>query len=165
MVLNGEAAMQIMGDWAKGEIVAAGLKPGEDILCTLVPGTEGSFLFNTDFFAMFKVGDDKTNAQMQLASSIMAPSFQETFNLTKGSIPANTTVSDANFDLCGKKSMADIKAAEAAGTLMGSLAHGHGQPSAVQAAYIDVVTEHFNSDMSSDEAVTKMAAAVADAQF
>ena len=165
MVLNGEAAMQIMGDWAKGEIVAADLAPGEDILCTLAPGTEGSFLFNTDFFAMFNVGDEKKNAQMQLASSIMSPEFQETFNLTKGSIPANITVSDANFDACGKKSMADIKEAESAGTLMGSLAHGHGQPAAVQAAYVDVVTEHFNSDMSSEDAVQKMAEAVADAQF
>lgn len=165
MVLNGEAAMQIMGDWAKGEIVAAELAPGEDILCSLVPGTEGSFLFNTDFFAMFNVGDEKKEAQMALASSIMSPGFQETFNLTKGSIPANIQVSDENFDLCGKKSMADIKAAESAGTLMGSLAHGHGQPSAVQAAYVDVVTEHFNSDMSSEDAVQKMAEAVADAQF
>ena len=42
MVMNGEAAMQIMGDWAKGEIVAADLTPGEDILCTLAPGTDGS---------------------------------------------------------------------------------------------------------------------------
>ena len=165
MVLNGEAGMQIMGDWAKGEIVAAEMTPGEDILCSLVPGTEGAFLFNTDFFAMFDVGDDKKDAQQKLASSIVAPGFQETFNLTKGSIPANTEVADANFDPCGKKSMADIKAAEEAGTLMGSLAHGHGQPAAVQAAFIDVVTEHFNSDMSSDEAVEKMAAGVADANF
>ena len=165
MVMNGEAAMQIMGDWAKGEIVAADLTPGEDILCTLAPGTEGSFLFNTDFFAMFRVGDDKRDAQNKLAAAIVDPGFQETFNLTKGSIPANTEVSDANFDICGQKSMADIKEAEEAGTLMGSLAHGHGQPAAVQAAFYDVVTEHFNSEMSSDEAVENLAAAVADAQF
>ena len=165
MVMNGEAAMQIMGDWAKGEIVAAEMTPGEDILCTMAPGTEGAFLFNTDFFAMFEVGEDKREAQDKLASSIVAPEFQETFNLTKGSIPANTEVSDENFDLCGQKSMADLKAAEEAGTLMGSLAHGHGQPAAVQAAYIDVITEHFNSDMSSDEAVEKLATSVADATF
>jgi len=165
MVMNGEAAMQIMGDWAKGEIVAADMEPGVDILCTMAPGTEGTFLFNTDFFAMFEVGEDKQEAQNKLASSIVAPAFQETFNLTKGSIPANTEVSDENFDACGKKSMADLKSAEADGTLMGSLAHGHGQPAAVQAAYIDVITEHFNSDMSSDEAVQKLAESVADATF
>ena len=61
--------------------------------------------------------------------------------------------------------MADLQGAASADTLMGSLAHGHGQPAAVQAAYIDVVTEHFNSHMSADEAVEKMAEAVADAQF
>ncbi len=34
MVINGEAAMQIMGDWAKGEFTAAGKKAGVDYLCT-----------------------------------------------------------------------------------------------------------------------------------
>ena len=33
MVMNGEAAFQIMGDWAKGEFLAAGKVPGEDFLC------------------------------------------------------------------------------------------------------------------------------------
>ena len=30
MVMNGEAAFQIMGDWAKGEFLAAGKVPGKD---------------------------------------------------------------------------------------------------------------------------------------
>ena len=33
MVIRGEAGMQLMGDWAKGEFVAAGKKPGADFLC------------------------------------------------------------------------------------------------------------------------------------
>ena len=32
MLMEGQAAMQVTGDWAKGELTAAGLKPGEDIL-------------------------------------------------------------------------------------------------------------------------------------
>jgi glucose/mannose transport system substrate-binding protein len=32
MVINGQAAMQVMGDWAKGEFLAKGLKPGTDFL-------------------------------------------------------------------------------------------------------------------------------------
>jgi glucose/mannose transport system substrate-binding protein len=156
MVLKGEAAMQLMGDWAKGEIVKAGLKPGVDILCVTAPGTEGSFLFNTDFFAMFPVGKDKVDAQNKLATSVMSPSFQEAFNLVKGSIPARTDVSGTKFDACGQKSMADLKTAEAAGTLMGSLAHGHAEPSGIQRAMFDVVTQHFNSDMSSKDAVAAL---------
>ena len=34
MVMNGEAAFQIMGDWAKGEFLAAGKKLGKDFLCS-----------------------------------------------------------------------------------------------------------------------------------
>ena len=39
MVINGEAAFQIMGDWAKGEFVNAGQVAGEDFLCFRVPGS------------------------------------------------------------------------------------------------------------------------------
>lgn len=38
MVMNGEAAFQIMGDWAKGEFLAAGKVPGKDFLCVPTPG-------------------------------------------------------------------------------------------------------------------------------
>jgi glucose/mannose transport system substrate-binding protein len=38
MVIKGEAGMQIMGDWAKGEFVAAGKVPGKDFVCVAAPG-------------------------------------------------------------------------------------------------------------------------------
>lgn len=160
MVLKGEAAMQLMGDWAKGEIIKANLTPGVDILCVTAPGTEGAFLFNTDFFAMFPVGDDKVGAQYKLAASVMSPAFQEAFNLVKGSIPARTDVSGDKFDACAQKSMADLKAAVSSGTLLGSLAHGHAEPAGIQRAMFDVVTQHFNSDMSSKDAVAALVSAI-----
>ncbi|MEM1287192.1 MAG: ABC transporter substrate-binding protein [Pseudomonadota bacterium] len=161
MVINGEAGMQIMGDWAKGEVINAGLTPGEEVLCAVVPGTQGSFLFNTDFFAMFDVGDDRLEAQQNMASAAMSVSFQETFNLAKGSIPARTDVPGENFDICAQKSMADLAEATEADTLFGSLAHGHGQPASVQAAYVDTVTAFFNSDQSAEDAANALADAVA----
>jgi len=94
----------------------------------------------------------------------MSPSFQETFNLAKGSIPARTDVPGDKFDACGKQSMADIKAAGEKGTLMGSMAHGHAQPPAVQGAIFDVVTNHFNSDQSSADAAKALVQAVAAAK-
>lgn len=164
MVINGEAGIQIMGDWAKGEVINAGLTPGVEVLCGVTPGTQGSFLFNTDFFAMFDVGADKKAAQMNMASAAMSINFQETFNLAKGSIPARTDVPGDKFDACAQKSMADLAEATASGTLFGSLAHGHGQPAAVQAAFLDVVTQFANSDMSSADAAAALADAVAAAQ-
>jgi len=160
MVINGEAGMQIMGDWAKGEVINAGFTPGQEVLCAVVPGTDGSFLFNTDFFAMFDVGEDAQAAQRNMASAAMSVSFQETFNLAKGSIPARTDVPADNFDVCGQTSMADLVEATEAGTLFGSLAHGHGQPASVQAAYIDVVTQFANSDMTPEAAAEALVASV-----
>ena len=61
--------------------------------------------------------------------------------------------------------MADAKEATANGTLLGSLAHGHAAPEAVKGAVYDVVTEFFNSDMSSADASKKLAAAVANAKL
>lgn len=165
MVINGQAAMQLMGDWAKGELIRAGVTPGKEVLCVTAPGTEGSFLFITDFFAFFDVNKKKQSSQQAMAAAVMSPEFQEAFNLVKGSIPARTDVSSEKFDVCGQKSITDIASANANGTLLGSLAHGHGQTSSVQRAIIDVVTEHFNSDMSSEDAVEELLIAVESAQL
>ncbi len=160
MVMNKKAAMQVMGDWAKGEFLKAGKKPNVDFLCFQYPGTEGSFTFNSDQFAMFKVGKGQEDGQMKLASAIMDKNFQEQFNLVKGSIPARMDVSDASFDACGKKSMADLKTASAKGSLMGSFAHGHAVPESVKGAMIDVVTKAFNSGTPPAEAAKQLVAAV-----
>ena len=36
MVITGKAAMQFMGDWAKGEFTAANLTPGKEYGCAVV---------------------------------------------------------------------------------------------------------------------------------
>ena len=160
MVINGKAGMQIMGDWAKGEFLKAGKKPNVDFLCFQYPGTEGSFTFNSDAFAMFKVSKDQQAGQLALASAIMDKNFQEQFNLVKGSIPARIDVSDAKFEACGKKSIADIKVAIKNNSLLGSFAHGHAVPENLKGAMIDVVTKFFNSGGSPADAAKKLAAAV-----
>ena len=164
MVINGQAGMQIMGDWAKGEWLNAGKVPGTDVLCFRYPGTQGAVTFNSDAFGMMKVSEAEQDAQFKLAAAIMDPAFQESFNLKKGSIPARTDVSDANFDACGKKAIADAKEATASDALMGSMAHGHAASEAVKGAVYDVVTEFFNSDMSSADAAKKLSEAVANAK-
>lgn len=163
MVINGEAAMQIMGDWAKGEFINAGKKPNEDFLCFRFPGTQGVVTFNADQFVMFEVGEDRKAAQVKLASAIMDPAFQSSFNVVKGSAPARTDVSDEAFDACGKKAIADLKEAAAAGTLVGSLAHGHAAPAAAKQAMYDVVTKHFNGQLDSAAAVQELVNAVQNA--
>lgn len=164
MVIEGKAGVQFMGDWAKGEFVKAGKKPGEDFICIRYPETQGSITFNSDLFAMFKVSEDKVKAQMAIASAIENPEFQSAFNVVKGSAPARTDVSDAAFDACGKKAIADVKEASDKGTMFGSMAHGYASPASVKNAFFDVVTRQFNGELSSEEATQELVAAVAAAQ-
>ena len=160
MVMNGEAAFQIMGDWAKGEFLAAGKVPGEDFLCASTPGD--GFLYNVDSFAMFDVdGEDKRSGQMLLAKLIVGKNFQKVFNLNKGSIPARTDVALDEFDTCAHLSAQDMAASSEGGSLLPSYAHGMALRGAQAGAITDVVTAHFNSDMSSADAVKMLAEAVA----
>jgi glucose/mannose transport system substrate-binding protein len=164
MVIEGKAGMQIMGDWAKGEFVKAGKKPGTDFVCIRFPGTQGVVTFNSDQFVMFKVGADRQKAQLQMASAIEDPKFQSAFNVVKGSVPARTDVANTAFDDCGKKGMKDLAEASEKGTLMGSLAHGHAAPAAVKNAFYDVITREFNGEIDSAAATKELVAAVAAAK-
>ena len=160
MVMNGEAAFQIMGDWAKGEFMAAGKVPGEDFLCASTPGD--GFLYNVDSFAMFAVdGEDRQAGQALLAELVVGQNFQKVFNLNKGSIPARTDVALDEFDSCALLSASDMAESSENGSLLPSYAHGMALRGAQAGAITDVVTAHFNSDMSSADAVQMLANAVA----
>ena len=163
MVMRGEAGFQIMGDWAKGEFLAAGKVPGVDFLCAPTPGN--GFVLNSDSFTFFEVeGDENIAGQQVLASLIMSPGFQETFNLAKGSIPARTDVALDAFDACALRSHADLLAAIENDALVPSMAHEMAIPRSIRGEFLDLVTNFFNSDMSSEEAAQSLAAAVARAQ-
>ena len=164
MVINNEAAFQIMGDWAKGEFINAGKVPGEDFLCWRVPGTQGHVTFNADQFAMFNVGEDRVPAQAVMASEILSKEFQVAFNVVKGSAPARIDVSDEAFDACGKKAIADLIAANDAGTMVGSQGLSHTNRAAVKNAFSDAVTAFFNGELTAEEAAEEMADTVAIAQ-
>ncbi|NLS05321.1 carbohydrate ABC transporter substrate-binding protein [Rhizobium sp. P32RR-XVIII] len=164
MVIEGKAGMQMMGDWAKGEFIKAKKVPGTDFVCMRFPGTQGSVTFNSDMFAMFKIAQDKVPAQLQMASAIESPSFQSAFNVVKGSAPARTDVPNTDFDACGKKAIADLKEASDKGTLMGSMSNGYGAPAAVKNAVYDVVNRVYNGELTPDEAIKELPAAVAAAK-
>ena len=161
MVIKGEAGMQLMGDWAKGEFIAAGKVPGKDFVCVAAPGTAKAFTFNVDSFAMFKLKNEaNVKAQNDLAAAIMGPEFQEVFNLNKGSIPVRLGMKMDKFDDCAKLSSKDFVDDAKAGTLVPSIAHGMAVPSAAEGALKDVVSQFWNADkMSAKDAMAKLAAA------
>ena len=162
MVIKGDALVQVMGDWAKGEFKNANKEPGKDYLCYRFPGTDGSVIYNTDMFALFKVSADRRAAQLALAKATMDPEVQADFNVIKGSVPARTDVPDTKFDMCGKKGIADVKAANEKGTFVGSMAQNYAQPPAIgSGVYHDVVTKFFHGSIkTSDEAVKQLVSGI-----
>lgn len=165
MVINGEAGMQIMGDWAKGEFKVAGKNSGTDFVCVAAPGTSGSFTFNVDSFAFFSQSDaGKADAQKAMADAILSVEFQEVFNLNKGSIPARLGMDRAAFDSCAHDSMDAFVASSQTGGLVPSFAHGMAVSEAVSGAIYDTATNYFNSSDSAEDGAKQLVAAIAAAQ-
>ncbi|MFG6667900.1 ABC transporter substrate-binding protein [Halomonas sp. HNIBRBA4712] len=167
MVIEGEAGFQLMGDWAKGEFTAAGLTAGEDYLCAAAPGSEDAFSFNIDSLAMFRVSDDgEREAQQALARLVLEPTFQEAFNLAKGSIPARPDLDMSEFDSCAEQSLADFQRTADTGGLVPSMSHGMAVRADVQGAIFDVVTNYFNdANMPAEQAAERLVSAARMASF
>ena len=165
MVIRGEAAMQFMGDWAKGEFTAAGKEPGVDYLAMPFPDTSEYFLFNVDSFIMFKQKNRAAGeAAEAMARLILQPKFQEVFNINKGSIPVRLGMPRDNFDSPAQRSMSDFVATAASGGLVPSMAHEMAVFPEVRGAIFDVVTNFYNSDMSAADAAKRLASEVAAAR-
>lgn len=158
MVIKDRAAFQFMGDWAKGEFLAAGKTPGKEFQCVAVPGTEGAYTYNVDSFAMFQLRNwENQKAQGYLAFLLMGREFQEAFNLRKGSIPVRSGVPMNKFDDCGKRSAKDFEATAKVQTLLPSVAHGMAIASSAQGAMRAAVSEFWNNEkMSASELIAKL---------
>lgn len=159
MVVEGEAAMQLMGDWAKGEITIAGKTPGKEVICAAFPGTQDVFIYNIDSFVMFKAGsDDATAAQKAFAHTALSPEFQRRFNKAKGSIPVREGVALDGFDPCAKKSQEAYKRAKAKGGLVPSMSQSMAEGSGVMGAIFDVVARFYNDDSMTPQAAAEQLA-------
>lgn len=109
MVISGQAGLQIMGDWAKGDFINAGMAPGGDKAgCALVPGGAG-YLMGGDVFVFPKLGGAPTPAQALLAKTMLDPATQVAFSEKKGSIPVRTDVDTASMDPCAQKGVEMVR--------------------------------------------------------
>ncbi|MED4203591.1 ABC transporter substrate-binding protein [Neobacillus mesonae] len=124
LVSNGEAAMNVMGDWAKGYFVNdLKLKVNEDFGYITTPGTDGYFMIITDTFGLPKgvKNPDDVKKFLTLLGSVEG---QDVFNPLKGSIPARVDADPSKYDQYGKDTIEDFKTAK----LAPSLAHGSAAP-------------------------------------
>ena len=162
MVIEGKAGMQIMGDWAKGEFLKAGKKPGTDFVCIRFPGTQGAVTFNSDQFMMFKVGDDQKNGAAHDGLGHREPGLPVGLQCGEGlGCRRAPTFRTTPSTIAARRRMKDLAEANKKRHAFGSMAHGHAAPAAVKNALYDVVTRHFNGEIDSDAAAKELADAVA----
>jgi glucose/mannose transport system substrate-binding protein len=110
MLLRGEAGVQIMGDWVKGEIVASGLIPGEEIGCISSFSNTGPLVIQGDAFIFPKSGRaDVRQAQKMLSSIMAAEKTQRAFSRIKGSVPLSVGDDRSNIDACTREAIALLK--------------------------------------------------------
>lgn len=102
-VIEGRAAAQVMGDWAKGEFLNADKRVGEDFDCMIAPGNNDVLTIILDIFVLPKPdGPDMQKAQAMLADVVLDPDIQQRFSLTKGSLPVVKAVDMQEFDACAQ---------------------------------------------------------------
>lgn len=124
LVANGEAAMNIMGDWAKGYFVNdLGLTVNEDFGYVTTPETEGMFMVVTDTFGLPK-GIENPDDVKKFLSVLGSVEGQDVFNPLKGSIPARVDADKSKYDEYGQDTMEDFQN----DALAPSLAHGSAAP-------------------------------------
>ena len=159
MVIEGRAAFQMMGDWAKGEFLIAGKRPGIEFLCVPSPGTSDAFTYVIDTFAMFQLKQwEAQKAQGYLAYVLMGSEFQETFSFRKGSIPVRMDLKLDRFDDCAKSSHTDFNASSGKGRAIPSVAVDMALPTVTKSKVQAIVSEFWNKD---DMAITDAAAKLA----
>lgn len=104
LVIQGKAAMQLMGDWAKGEFSAANLTAGKEYGCAIIGSKGGGYVMGGDVFAFPKQKDPaQTKTQVALAKVMLDPETQIQFALKKGSIPVRTDLDISKLDVCAQK--------------------------------------------------------------
>jgi len=119
LVINGDAAFNVMGDWAEGYFRELGKTPETDYGWAPTPGSVGVFQFLSDSFVLAVGAPDPeaATAWLKIAGS---KAGQEAFNPIKGSICARTDCDKALFGVYLQSAMADW----ASNIVVGSLTHG-----------------------------------------
>jgi glucose/mannose transport system substrate-binding protein len=108
MVLNGDAAMTIMGDWGKG-YANSKHKDATTFGVVPTPGTAGTFVFTTDTFGL-TVGAPNPRDTSNLLALFGSREGQDIFNPLKGSISArrDSDITNDRYDAMAKQTFYDF---------------------------------------------------------
>jgi len=156
MVITGKAGVQIMGDWAKGEFLAAKQTVGKDFGCFPGFGPKSPYIIAGDVFVFPRTTDPAAIKSQQLLATVMtSPATQVAFNNKKGSIPIRTDVDTSQMDPCAQIGISIMKDSSR------HLANPDMLITPDMAGAIsDVITKYWNNDQPLDDVVKALQGAI-----
>jgi glucose/mannose transport system substrate-binding protein len=155
-MLKGEAAFNVMGDWAAGYMATTlGLEPGKGFGWTASPSTGGVFMMLSDSFGLPK-GAKHRDAALKWLKLIGSREGQDAFNPLKGSIAARLDSDPLKYNNYLQSAAKDWKSDK----VVGSLAHGAVAPESFGSQF-GTVMEIYLAGMNA-QAAASAAQAIAD---
>ena len=137
LVIDGKAAMTIMGDWVDGDYVA---KKFTGYGWASPPGTKGIYVALSDTFGLPK-GAKQAEATKMFLGVLGSKEGQEAFNILKGSICARKDCDYSKFDAYLQSSAADWSK----DAIVPSLAHGAAASEGWTTSITDVIAAFVTS--------------------
>lgn len=119
LVVNGDAAFNVMGDWTEGYFKELGKAPRTGFGWMPVPGTQGNFQFLSDSFTLAANAPHR-DAAIAWLTICGSKEGQDAFNPVKGSIPARKDGDRSLYDEYLQSAMDDWSRDK----ITGSLTHG-----------------------------------------
>ncbi len=155
-LVNGDAAFNIMGDWAAGYMsTTLKLTPGDDFGWAPSPSTRGIFLMLSDSFGLPKGIKDRA-ATLNWLKLLGSKDGQDIFNPLKGSIAARLDSDLTKYNAYSQSAAKDWKADRIAG----SLVHGVVAPESFMSQFGTVMDIYLAAKDS--KAAASAAQAIAD---
>jgi glucose/mannose transport system substrate-binding protein len=155
-MLKGDAAFNIMGDWAAGYMsTTLKLRPGEGFGWAPSPGTGGSFMMLSDSFGLPK-GAKHHDAAIKWLKLLGSKDGQDIFNPLKGSIAARLDSDLTKYNAYLQSAAKDWKS----GKVVGSLVHGAVAPEAFASQFGTVMEIYLGGKNA--QAAASAARAIAD---
>lgn len=174
LVINGQCAFNLMGDWENGEFKVASKTYGVDYGTFAAPGTANMYGLVIDCFEHPEGVKDPTNS-LNWLEVVGSAAGEMAFNPDKGSIPPRTDVLNnatavAQFGAYQQAAIADYKLITTEGTANGyylfpSFVHGSAMPQSVLTPFNTAVNVFVASArlQSSASAISTLASAITSA--
>lgn len=156
-IISGKAAIQIMGDWTRGELEAGGMVLGKDYDFWPTPSQKGEFSFAADTLLMFKQSDPtRHRAQLALARTAMSLEGQKAYNLQKGSVPSRTDFNASELGDYVVQTHKEFLQAAQNKTLVASAIHNMALQNSQKEALIDAIYRVWKEQNLSTEAASSL---------